>query len=117
LFCGAGGQSSQGAILVYPRGGWGKTTKHLVLTCWSAKCLPTRFGAASCGAGALLFFQCNVAWRSFVWARGSGCWSFESSWCFISAQGVSSLSARFLIYRAHSVCFCTLVTILDPQSL
>jgi hypothetical protein len=28
---------------------------------------------ASGGAGALLFSQCKVAWRSFVWARGSGC--------------------------------------------
>jgi hypothetical protein len=30
-------------MLAYPRGGWGKTTWHLVLTCWSAKCLPSRF--------------------------------------------------------------------------
>jgi hypothetical protein len=27
----------------------------------------------------------------------------------------SSLSARFLIYRAHAVCFCALVAILDPH--
>jgi hypothetical protein len=36
--------------------------------------------------GALLFSQCNVAWRSFPWARGSGCWSFDSPCCFISAK-------------------------------
>jgi hypothetical protein len=29
--------------------------------------------AAYCSVGALLFSQCNVAWRSFVWVRGSGC--------------------------------------------
>jgi hypothetical protein len=34
---------------------------------------------ASGGTGALLFMQCNVAWRSFVWARGSVCQSFDSS--------------------------------------
>jgi hypothetical protein len=25
------------------------------------------------GVGALLFSQCNVVWRSFLWAGGSGC--------------------------------------------
>jgi hypothetical protein len=37
LFCfvlqGRGGQSAQGAMLVYPRGGWGDMMWHLVLTC------------------------------------------------------------------------------------
>jgi hypothetical protein len=33
---------------------------------------------------------------------------------FFSAKCGSSVSARFLIYRAHAVCFCTLVAILDP---
>jgi hypothetical protein len=33
FFCRVGGQSAQGAIIVYPRGGWGNTTWHLVLTC------------------------------------------------------------------------------------
>jgi hypothetical protein len=64
--------------------------------------------------GALRFFQCNVAWRSFPLARGSGCQSFDSSWCFISTKCGSSVSAIFLICGAHAVCFCTLVTILDP---
>jgi hypothetical protein len=69
---------------------------------------------ASGGTGVFLFSLCNVVWRSFVWARGSGCWSFDSFWCFISAKCGSSISARFFTYRAHAVCFCTLVTILDP---
>jgi hypothetical protein len=68
------------------------------------------------GMGALLFSQCNVAWRSFVWVGGSGCWSFDSSWCFICGKCGSSVSARFLIYRAH-ICFCTLVAILDPPTV
>jgi hypothetical protein len=55
--------------------------------------------------------QCNVAWRSFLWARGSGCWSFDSPMCFISAKCGSSVPARFLIHGAHAVCFCTLVAI------
>jgi hypothetical protein len=63
--------------------------------------------------GALLFSQCNVVSKSFVWTGGSGCWSFDSSWCFISAKCGSTIPARFLIHGAHAVCFCTLVTILD----
>jgi hypothetical protein len=34
---------------------------------------------ASGGMGALLFSQCNVVWRSFPWARGSQCQSFDYS--------------------------------------
>jgi hypothetical protein len=35
----------RGALLVYPRGGWGNTAWHLVLTCWFAECLLSRIGA------------------------------------------------------------------------
>jgi hypothetical protein len=42
---------------------------------------------ASGGSGALLFFQCNMAWRSFVQAWGSGCQCFDSSWCFSAKCG------------------------------
>jgi hypothetical protein len=65
-------------------------------------------------AAALLFSQCNMAWRSFLWARGSGCRRFDSPLCFISARCGFSISARFLIHTVHAVCFCTLVTILGP---
>jgi hypothetical protein len=71
---------------------------------------------ASGGMGTLLFSQCNVAWRSFLWARGSGCQSFDSPWCFISAKCGSSISARFLIHRAHITWFCALLAILDSPS-
>jgi hypothetical protein len=69
------------------------------------------------GMGALLFSQCKVLWRSFVLARGSGCYSFDSFWYFISSNCVSTVSARFLIFGAYSVRFCTLVAILDPPHL
>jgi hypothetical protein len=36
---------------------------------------------------------------------------------FFSAECGSSISARFLIYRAHTVWFCTLVAILDPPRI
>jgi hypothetical protein len=39
------------------------------------------------------------------------CWSFDSSWCFISAKCGSNVSAKFLIYGAYAVCFYTLVSI------
>jgi hypothetical protein len=55
-------------------------------------------------------------WRSFVRAGGSWCQSFDSSWWFFSAKCSSSISAKFLIYGAHTVCFCPLVAILDPLS-
>jgi hypothetical protein len=36
---------------------------------------------------------------------------------FFSAKCGSSVSAKFLIYGAHAVCFLPLVTILDPQQI
>jgi hypothetical protein len=36
---------------------------------------------------------------------------------FFSAKFGSSVSAKFFIYRAHAVCFCPLVTILDPPEI
>jgi hypothetical protein len=95
FFCRGGSQSAQGAMLVYFRCGWENTPWCLVLTCWSTECLTSRLGL-----GALLFSQCNLVWRSFPQAVGSGCQSFNSSWCFISAKCGSSISAIFLIYGA-----------------
>jgi hypothetical protein len=110
-----GGQSFQGAMLVYASGSCGNTTCRLfahLLVCVSQAALEL----ASGGTGALLFSQCNVAWRTFVQTGGSGCWSFASSWWVFSAKCGSSISAKFLIYRAHAVYFCPLVAILDPCS-
>jgi hypothetical protein len=62
-------------MLVYPGGGCGSTVCHFIahlLVCVSQADLEP----ASGGVGALLVFQCNVAWRSFcrlgVW--GIGVW-------------------------------------------
>jgi hypothetical protein len=46
-------------------------------------------------AAAHLCFQCNVACRSFLQARGSGYQSFNLPWYFISTKCGSSVSARF----------------------
>jgi hypothetical protein len=79
FFLWGGSQSIQGAMLVYPRDSCGNTMCHSfahLLVCVSQADLETESG----GAGALLFSQCNVAWRSFVLAGGSECQSFASSW-------------------------------------
>jgi hypothetical protein len=41
--------------------------------------------------------------------------TFAYSWCFFSAKCGSSVSAKFLFYGAHTVCFLPLATILDPR--
>jgi hypothetical protein len=67
----------------------------------AARCPQAGLEVASGGAVSLLFSQCNVSWRSFPQARGLGCQSFDSSWCFFSVKCGSCISARFLIYGAH----------------
>jgi hypothetical protein len=83
IFSQGGGQSVQGALLVYPNGGCGNTSCCLfayLLVCFSQVGLELPSG----GAGALLFSQCNVVGRSFVLARGVVCWSFVCScWIFL----------------------------------
>jgi hypothetical protein len=69
---------------------------------------------ASGDTGALLFSQCNLAQRR---AGVSGYESPDSSWCYFSAKCGSNISAKFLIYGAHTACFCILVAILDITDL
>jgi hypothetical protein len=59
------GQSVQGAILAYPRGSCGNTACRLFAHLLVCVC-QAGLEQASGGVGALLFSQCNVAWRSFV---------------------------------------------------
>jgi hypothetical protein len=94
-------------VLRFWRSDLWSTSHHAVgLLDLSQACLELVSG----GIGALLFSQANMVWRSFVWAGGSGCWNFYSSWCFFfPAKCGSSISAKFLTYGAHTVCFCTLV--------
>jgi hypothetical protein len=75
------GSVCPGAMLVYPRGACGSIMCHLfahLFVCVSHAGLELASGST----GALLVSQCNVVWRSFVRAGGSGCWSFAYSWCF-----------------------------------
>jgi hypothetical protein len=116
FFCGQG-QSAQGAMLAYLRGGWGNTTWHLTFTCLVCQMSLKQIWSWQLAVMAtLLFSQCNVVGWSFLWDRSSGCQSFDSPWCFISAKCSSSVSARFWSHGAHTVCFCALVTILDQKS-
>jgi hypothetical protein len=48
------------------------------------------------GTSSLLFSQCKVAWRSFVWAGGSGCQSSDSSWCFFLPSMAPASQQDFL---------------------
>jgi hypothetical protein len=107
------GQTVQGAMLVYPRGSCGNTACCLfahLLVCVSQAGLELVSGSI----GALLFSQCNVAWRSFVQSGVRGVGVLLLLCGFFSAKCASSISARFLIYGAHTVCFLLLVVILAP---
>jgi hypothetical protein len=90
-------QSAQGPMLVYPRGNCENTMCCLfahLLVCISHAGLEPVSGSL----GALLFSQCSMAWRSCVQVGGSGCQSFDSSWCFFSAKCGSSVSASFFFF-------------------
>jgi hypothetical protein len=57
--------------------------------------LESAVAAVTAVVAAHKFSQCNMAWRSFPQARGSGCQSFGSQRCFISTKCGSSISASF----------------------
>jgi hypothetical protein len=108
------GSAYLGAMLVYPRGGCGNTVCRLfahLLVCISQAGLEPASGSM----GALLFSQCNVAWEALYWLGVQGIGVLLLLGGFFSAKCGSSISAKFLIYRAHAVSFCPLVTILDPS--
>jgi hypothetical protein len=105
-------------MLVYPKDGCGNTTCFLfahLLVCWmSPKQVWTRHLVAQEPSYFLsAMWHGDAIYKYGEAFYGSGCQSFDFSWCFFSVKCGSSVSARFLIYRAHTVCFCTLVAILD----
>jgi hypothetical protein len=106
FFGGARVSLSRGLCWYIPGVAVGILCAAYLLICWSES--PKQVWSLCLQCGSLLSSQCRMAWRSFVWAGGSGCQSFASSWCFFSARCGSSISARFLIYRAHAVCFLPL---------
>jgi hypothetical protein len=81
LFLRGAGQFAQWAMLVYPRGGWGITMWCSVLTCWSGKCLPNRFGTA-------------------VWWRWKPSCFLSVTWCGEAFQGLGVQSVEVLILLA-----------------
>jgi hypothetical protein len=60
-------------------------------------------------AGQLLFYYIVVC-RSLPGTMGLECCIFGPPWCFTSAKGVSSISAKSLIQE----CVCIPVAIFDP---
>jgi hypothetical protein len=67
---------------------------------------------ASGGTEVLLVSQCNMVWRIFVQAEGSGCWSFAYSWCFYFCQ--VWLQCLSKIFDLWSSCCLLPLSILDP---
>jgi hypothetical protein len=122
FFGGCRGQSVQGAMPFYPRGGCENTVCCLfahLLVCWMSpkQVWSKSLEPTSGGMGTLLFSHCSMVLRSFVWAGGSGCGSPDSSWCFFFAKCGSSVSAIMVIYRAHIDWFYILVTILGTSHI
>jgi hypothetical protein len=71
-----------------------------LLTCWSAGCLPSRFGASvwsrHLAAQELLFSQCNVSAEVlYVLGGGPGYGSPDSSWCFFLSNVVPVFYQNF----------------------
>jgi hypothetical protein len=67
------------------------------------------------GSGSPPVSQCNMAWRIFLCARGSRCWSFDSPWGFIHAKCGSSVSARFFDSRSsRSLLLCPSCLLRSP---
>jgi hypothetical protein len=60
-------------MLVYPRGGLGILHDACGSPVGLLNISQAGLEEVSGSVGALLFSQCNVVWRRFVWARGSGC--------------------------------------------
>jgi hypothetical protein len=117
VFSFAGGcLSTQQAMLVIPGVAWRVLSDAWCSPVGLLNVSQAGLELASVSMGAFPFSQCKVVWRSCVGARDSGFQTFYSSWCFISAKCGYRISARFLICRSHTVCFCTLVSILDPFS-
>jgi hypothetical protein len=86
-----------------------------LLTYWSN--LPGRLGAGIwwCRSPPLFSVYCGMEKLCAGWGFGM------SEFCFFlvvfPAKCGSSISARFLLYGAHTICFLPLVTILDPPEL
>jgi hypothetical protein len=102
-------------MLVDPRGGCWNTVchlfAHLLVCCMS----PKQVWSQHLAAGEPSCFLSVTCHREALYGLGvQGVKAlFPLGVVFLPSCG-SSVSAKFLIYAAHAVCSCTLVTILDP---
>jgi hypothetical protein len=111
-FCAAGVRLSSGLCWFIPGVAVEIPCATYLLTCWSAS--PKHFWSWHLAPWEPSCFL-SVTWYGEVLLG----WDFRlSEFCFFlmlfSAKCGSSVSAKFLIYGAHTVCFLHLVTILDP---
>jgi hypothetical protein len=109
-----GGQSVQGAMLIWPRVVCGSTVYHLAHL-WSASSQAIWVRVSGGGPGALLVSPFNMKWGCSVQAGDVE----GSKFCLFSvalpARCVSSISPRFH-FRRHAFCFIPLATILESPN-
>jgi hypothetical protein len=79
--------------------------------------LPSRLGAGIWWCRSPPGFSIYLVWGSYVWAGGSRVSEFCLFLVVFPARCVCRDSARFLLYRAHAICFFPLVAILEPLPL
>jgi hypothetical protein len=95
FFCMVGVILSRGLCWFTPDVAVGILHDTYLLTLWS---LSPKQVWCQCLVGALLFSQCNVAYRSFVRSGGAGCQSFDSSWCFFFLPSVAPASQENFLF-------------------
>jgi hypothetical protein len=103
FFCWAGGQSVQGAMLIYPRG---RPSAAYLLICWSVS--PKQFRSQHLASSEPSCFPC-ITWPGEAMSRlgVQGCRSFASSWWFFLP--VVSLASQKDFYLKEN-------TLLPPSS-
>jgi hypothetical protein len=113
-FCRAGVSLSRGLCWFIPGVAVRVPRAAYLLTCWPASPRQVWSWCWQCRSPRGFSAQRGVENLCVGWGFGSqGC---ASSWWFFCAKCGSSISARFLIYGAHAICFLPLVSILDPPS-
>jgi hypothetical protein len=106
---------SRGLCCFIPGVAVGIPCEAYLLTCWFAGCLPNRFGASILLHQSPPVFSVQRGMEKLCAGWEFRVLMFRFFLVLFSAKCGSSISAKFLIYGAHAVCFYTLVTILDPR--
>jgi hypothetical protein len=114
LFSLGGGQTVQGAMLIWPRVVCGSTECHLAdLVSASSQAI---WELLSGGPEALLVSPFNVKWRCSAQAGGVEESKFCLFWVVFPLRCISSISPRFY-FRRHTFCFLPLAAILESPVL